>query len=98
MSPHYFSALTLTLVPGTELAEQAQNGDFRMLTPEESLDELRRMVEPIEVSQPVVFRTNHASNYLTLKGTLPGDKRAILDTIAWAIEHGVLRPEWTRGL
>ena len=98
MSPDYFSALTLTLVPGTDLAEEAQRGDFQMLTPEESLEELYRMVEPISVSRAVVFRTNHASNYVTLKGTLPDDKSAVLDKIRWAIEHKVLRPEWMRGL
>jgi radical SAM superfamily enzyme YgiQ (UPF0313 family) len=98
MSPDYFSALTLTLVPGTELAEQAQRGDFQMLTPEESLEELYRMVEPVSVSRPVVFRTNHASNYVTAKGTLPDDKKAILHKIRWAIEHKALRPESMRGL
>ena len=46
-----------------------------------------------------VFRMNHASNYLVLKGTLNQDKDAMLRAID-AAEHNLnlLRPEEWRGL
>jgi len=69
-----------------------------MVNPEESLGELYRMVKPISLSRAVVFRTNHASNCLTLKGTLPDYKSAIQDKIRRASEHKILWPEWMGGL
>ncbi len=47
-----------------------------------------------------VFRTNHASNYLPLGGTLPGDKARLLSTLEAALARGrdVFRPEAWRGL
>ncbi|MFC2075368.1 radical SAM protein [Bdellovibrionota bacterium] len=98
MEPDYFSALTLTLVPGTELHEQAEAGEFNPLTPEESLEELHRMIELTRFTKPVIFRTNHSSNYLALQGTLPGDKKKILDAIKTGLKNKALRPEWMRGL
>ncbi len=45
-----------------------------------------------------VFRTNHASNYLPLAGTLPEDKQRLLVTIDLALASGesILRPEYLR--
>ena len=56
------------------------------------------MVENLD-SPGSVFRMNHASNYLVLKGTLNGDQEAMLRTID-AAEHDLsrLRPESWRGL
>ncbi|OFZ22115.1 MAG: hypothetical protein A2X94_08805 [Bdellovibrionales bacterium GWB1_55_8] len=98
MSPSFFSALTLTLVPDTPLAKDAEAGRFRMLTPEESLEELARIIVDVQTERPVVFRTNHASNYVPLKGTLPENRERILEAIAWALKNRALKPEWMRGL
>lgn len=99
ISPDYLGALTLMIVPGTPLAEWVARGTFVPLSQEEILDELRSMVERIDVVRPLVFRTNHASNYLPLKGTLPDDKDALLSTIRKAQRRQVpLRPEYMRGL
>ena len=98
MSPSFFSALTLTLIPGTPLADEAEKGFFVPITPEESLCELSNMVSLIQPFRPVVFRTNHASNYVPLRGVLPEDRGKILTTIDKALKEGALRPEWARGL
>jgi hypothetical protein len=47
-----------------------------------------------------VFRTNHASNYLPLAGTLPEDKERLLTTIDRALARGesILSPEYLRAL
>ncbi len=98
MSPDYFSALTLTLVEGTELFDSERNGTFQALSPEASLQELGEMLAQIQPTTPIIFRTNHASNYVTLRGTLPQDREAMLSKIHLALKNKALKPEWMRGL
>lgn len=98
MDPDFFSALTVTIVPGTPLAKQAEKGTFEVPHIQGLLRELRLMVD---VANPTnaVFRTNHASNYLPLHGRLPHDRERILQVIDQALEGQVpLRKEWMRGL
>lgn len=100
MDPDYFSMLTLMLVPGTKLHQQWQSGEFELLSPEEMLAELRTVIANLDGLTNCVFRTNHASNYLPLKGTLPQDKSPLLATLDGALVLGkdALRPEYRRGL
>jgi radical SAM superfamily enzyme YgiQ (UPF0313 family) len=100
MSPTFFSALTLMVVPGTPLDGMVRRGEFELLTdPLEVLRELELMIQHIDVEKPLVFRTNHASNYLPLRGTLPQDKEDLLKTIRGALQDpSRLRPESRRGL
>jgi len=70
-----------------------------MLSQEEIIDELGEMLGCIETEREIVFRTNHASNYLPLRGTLPNDKENMLKIIREAREQKIpLRPEHMRGL
>jgi len=73
MDPDYFSMLTLMLVSGTKLHNLWQSGKFKLLEPKAMLVELRQVIEHLHGLSGCVFRTNHASNYLPLKGTLPQD-------------------------
>lgn len=98
MSPDYFSLLTLMILDGTELGRQLRAGEYQPLEPLETLQEMRRILQNLELGEPCVFRTNHASTYLPLSGTLPGDKDELLGRLDWALEKGVLRPEWMRAL
>lgn len=100
MNPTYFSALTLMVVRGSPLEGMVNRGEFELVTnPMEILKELRLMIENIDAPGPVVFRTNHASNYLPLPGTLPRDKESLLETIQGAMDDPArLRPEYMRGL
>jgi radical SAM superfamily enzyme YgiQ (UPF0313 family) len=98
MAPDYFSALTLTIVDGTPLAAERDRGTFVPLSPRESLAELRRMIELANPPSPVVFRTNHASNYVPLRGALPADRGKLIAKIDAALATGNLKPEWLRGL
>lgn len=100
MDPDYFSMLTLMLVPGTKLHQQWQSGEFQLMKPEQMLVELRHVIEHTADLSECVFRTNHASNYLPLKGTLPQDKERLLQTLDAALSMGkdTLRPESWRGL
>ena len=100
MDPDYFSMLTLMLVPGTELHRQWQAGAFELMEPEAMLAELRRVIEHLEGLSQCVFRTNHASNYLPLAGTLPQDRARLLATLDEALARGrpALRAEAWRAL
>jgi radical SAM superfamily enzyme YgiQ (UPF0313 family) len=100
MDPDFFSLLTLMLVPGTELHRQWQAGEFQLMTPEAMLAELRQVIGHLDGLSHCVFRTNHASNYLPLAGTLPQDKARLLATLDEALARGraALRPEAWRAL
>lgn len=98
MRPRHLSALTLTIPEGTELYEDHRAGRFQLISPAESLLEIRRLVEVL-TCDPLHFTCDHASNYLPLKGSLPQDREKFLALLDGALagEHA-LRPEWTRGL
>ena len=100
MNPTYLSALTLMVVPGSPVEAMIQNGAFDPLTdPLDVLRELEIIIQNIDVPGPVIFRTNHASNYLPLKGTFPEDKNAMLKLVRQALsDPGMLRPNQYRGL
>jgi hypothetical protein len=61
INPHYIRSRPLHPIPGTPLAEQANDENFQMLSPTEMLLEIRRMVENLEVTSKVCF--DHAGNY-----------------------------------
>ncbi len=100
MDPQYLSMLTLMLVPGTPLHHQWQAGKFQLPEPEALLGELRRVIAGTGGLTRCVFRTNHASNYVPLAGTLSRDKPRLLDTLDAALARGkkAFRPEAWRGL
>ena len=98
MNPEYIGMLTLMVEPGTPLYDWLHDGSFQLLSQPQVLEETRLLMEHLD-SPGSVFRMNHASNYLVLKGTLNQDKDAMLRTID-AAEHDLsrLRPEEWRGL
>ena len=98
MDPEYFAALTTTVLPGTPLGRMQEKGKFELPSIEQMLGELQIMVAGARPTD-ALFRTNHASNYLTLAGRLPADRDRIVATIDRALNGQIrLRPEWSRGL
>ena len=98
MDPDFLSALTLTVIPNTPMERMQANGRFVMPDKTMLLQELYTFIEHANPTA-AVFRTNHASNYLPIAGTLPLDKEPMLELIAGALDGRVgLRPEWRRGL
>jgi radical SAM superfamily enzyme YgiQ (UPF0313 family) len=98
MDPRYVSCLCVTPVPGTPLHDEVARGAFEPVTPEETLDELRTIVERTELSG-AVFRSNHASNYLPIGGRLPADRERLLEAIDAARRGEIpLVPEEYRAL
>ena len=100
MDPQYLSMLTLMLVPGTPLHRQWQAGEFELPEPEALLGELRRVIAGTNGLSRCVFRTNHASNYVPLAGTLSRDKERLLGVLDNALGRGrdAFRPESWRAL
>jgi radical SAM superfamily enzyme YgiQ (UPF0313 family) len=102
INPPYLAALTLMLVPGTELHNQTKKGKFEPLTPLEILQELRELIDGLTNLSNCVFRTNHASNYLPLRGVLSRDRKAFLQTIDSVLAdpnaESRLRPDYIRRL
>ncbi|MFX1484959.1 MAG: radical SAM protein [Promethearchaeota archaeon] len=100
IDPEYVGALTLMTPPGTQISEMIQNREFEPMDPWDILIELKVLISGLELSN-CVFRTNHASNYLPIRGTLNADKDAILkvlnDTIG-SEDASRLRPGYLRGL
>ena len=98
MRPRHLSALTYMPERGTVLGRAVERGEFQLLTAREALEETRLLLKHLEVS-PLHFTSDHASNYLPLKGGLPEDREKLLSLIDQALsgERGV-KPEAWRGL
>lgn len=87
MEPSYAGLLTLMVEPGTELYEEISEGRFKLLSPTDVVKETALLLENTSVSKTCVFRSNHASNYISLKGDLPQDKERMLDQLRNAMKH-----------
>ena len=98
MNPEYIGMLTLMVEEGTPLYDWVHRGEFKLLTQREVLQETKLLVEHLDTPNSV-FRMNHASNYLVLKGTLNEDREAMLAEIRRAEQDlSRLRPESWWGL
>ena len=97
MNPEYIGLLTLMVEPGTPLEKWVRQGAFTVLDPIEVLKETELFLETIH-SPGSVFRMNHASNYLSLRGTLDGDIPAMLAQVRRGLEGQGLKPEFLRAL
>jgi radical SAM superfamily enzyme YgiQ (UPF0313 family) len=105
IQPRFVSTLVMTPVEGTPLwdelqRELAQCGQVDELDPLELAAELRQLVAGLEL-EGAIFRSNHASNWLQLSGTLPKDKPRLLQALDAALREPARAPfvpAWSRGL
>jgi radical SAM superfamily enzyme YgiQ (UPF0313 family) len=100
MDPDYVGALSLILVPGTPMHDDYVQGKLRIPDPFGLINELRIMIAESNFTH-CMFRSNHASNYLPVKATLPEDKEEIvraIDGVLHARDAQRLRPEFLRAL
>ncbi len=97
--PNYLSTLQLGIDPSIEDEFLRKfRADFLRQDDVGMLREQRELVAAIDPPRPVVFRSNHASNALVLKGVLARDRAALLRRIDAALEGDVgLVPDWLRG-
>ena len=98
--PEYLSTLVVSFPLGVERYQEGFRGEFEPLDQPGLFQEMRWLLENLELKS-TIFRSDHASNYLVLKGTLGKDRQKLLDLIRTAIERpdaAALRQEWERGL
>jgi radical SAM superfamily enzyme YgiQ (UPF0313 family) len=98
--PEFLSSLVVELPQGPQEFAKNFQGRWRKLEQLELFNEMQVLLESLELDK-TVFRSDHASNYLVLKGVLGRDKEKLLDIVRTAINRpGVvpLRQEWQRGL
>ncbi|MFC1593096.1 radical SAM protein [Candidatus Omnitrophota bacterium] len=100
IDPVFAGALTLMLVPGTQLHKDWEEGRFLLISPFQALTELKLIIENSDFTN-CFFTANHASNYLAIKARLPRQKAEvikIIDDILIKRDMSRLRPESIRGL
>jgi radical SAM superfamily enzyme YgiQ (UPF0313 family) len=99
MGATYVGLLTLLLEPGAPMREDVIEGRFELLSAEEIVAETLLMMKNINVDRKCVFRSNHASNYVSLRGDLPDDKDRMIAQLERAMEDtGLLKDERFRAL
>jgi len=92
------TGMELSVIPGTPLQRMQDKGRFELPEIPQLLTELRTIVANTRPTE-TVFRTNHASSYLSLRGTLPQDSEALVAVIDRALAGELpLRPEFMRAL
>jgi radical SAM superfamily enzyme YgiQ (UPF0313 family) len=97
--PEYLATLVVSFPKGEERL-RANFPGWEPLSVMELMQEMERFLARLELTR-TVFRSDHASNWLVLKGTLSADKQGLLDQLRKAIadpDHAPLRPAGARGL
>ncbi|WP_299068047.1 radical SAM protein [Accumulibacter sp.] len=97
--PEYLATLVVSFPLGETRFRDAFPG-WRPLTLHELFVEMERFLDRLELER-TVFRSDHASNWLVLKGTLGAEKQRLLQQVRQAVADPAaapLRPAWARGL
>lgn len=97
--PEFLSTLVVSFPQG-EVRFRQGFADFQPLNQQQLFVEVERLLLGLQL-RDTVFRSDHASNYLVLKGSLGADKTRLLAQVREAIERpqqAGLRQEWQRGL
>jgi radical SAM superfamily enzyme YgiQ (UPF0313 family) len=98
--PDYLSTLVVSFPAGSDRYQQGFQGEFEALDQHGLFQEMYWLLDTLELEN-TIFRSDHASNYLVLKGALNRDKPRLIQTVRNALENPAaanLRPEWSRGL
>ena len=96
--PSFAALLTLLLEPGAPMYEDLRSGAFEFMAPEAIAQETLLLLEHAKPETDCVFRSNHASNYVPLKGTLPRDNDALIATLRAALAGGAFKNDFFRRL
>jgi len=100
--PDFLSTLVVSFPLGEERFAKnfPEHQPFRLLSQQELFHEMKTLLSALRLEK-TIFRSDHASNYLVLKGILGKDKDKLLNTVQMAIEKSNsihIRQEWQRGL
>jgi len=97
--PDYLATLVVSFPMG-DARLKSQYPEFNLPSQQELFQEVKLFLETTELEK-TIFRSDHASNYLVLKGVLNKDKEKMLAMVNMALKDpGAvhLRQEWQRGL
>lgn len=98
MKPRHLSATTFAPAPNTPMGDDVLAGRLTEAGPAQILAENKLLIENLNVN-PLHFTSNHASNYVPLKGGLPEDREKFLAQIKGAQSGQIpLRPTMRRGI
>jgi radical SAM superfamily enzyme YgiQ (UPF0313 family) len=98
--PEYLSTLVVSFPAGVDRYQQGFRGEFEALDQPGLFQEMFWLLDSLDLEN-TIFRSDHASNYLVLKGTLNRDKPRLMQLVRDTLERPGsvgLRPEWMRGL
>ncbi|MDD6816789.1 MAG: radical SAM protein [Firmicutes bacterium] len=99
MNASYVSLLTLMVEPPAPMLDDIRSGKFRYLTPEQVLKETCLLLDHARPEKSCVFRSNHASNYVSLRGNLPEDNDRLIGELHRCMKNlGMLKDERFRML
>ena len=99
MNASYVSLLTLMVEPPAPMLDDIRSGRFRYLTPEQVLQETCLLLDYARPQKSCVFRSNHASNYVSLRGNLPEDNDRLIAALQRCMkDRGLLKDERFRML
>jgi len=97
--PEFLATLVVSFPQGEDRF-RAAFPDWEPLDPHGLFVEMETFLQALELKR-TMFRSDHASNWLVLKGTLGAEKERLLTQVRTAIqqpEAARLRPAWARGL
>lgn len=97
--PEFLATLVVSLPEGEQRFRESFP-EWEPLSQQGLFEEMAHLLSTLELRR-TVFRSDHASNWLILKGTLGADKERLLAQVTAAIQHpesANLRPAWARGL
>lgn len=97
MKPDYVGFLTLMLERDALIMKEIHAGRLTLLKAEDVVEEMRLFLQNVD-AEGAVFRSNHASNYIVLKGTLNKDIPYMLRYLDEIKEQNRFRPERARRL
>ncbi len=99
MNASYVSLLTLMVEYPAPMLEDIRTGKFKYLTPEQVLTETCLLLDYARPAKSCVFRSNHASNYVSLRGNLPEDNDRLIGELHRCMRNlGMLKDERLRRL
>lgn len=100
VQPEYLSTLVLSFPYGIDHFKSRLSTGFVEMNKIDLISEMGNFISELELEN-TIFRSDHASNYLILKGILNRDKDKLLSDITNVLNNpgsSGLRPEWMRGL
>lgn len=86
INPKFLSTLTLSMPFGLDHFKNRFAGDYQQQSIKELFEELKLFIENLNVNN-VIYRSDHVSNNLILKGVLSKDKDLLISQIDEAIRN-----------